>query len=108
MSGDGAVRFDERDRGVEASDTQAADAEPFTASLTTNGVPVLYWSRLGEVACNTHAPAPLSLRWTVERWAQMPLHARRRHGVEYQCQHCAESRLPIARGKMRGRMTERR
>lgn len=100
MSDDWAVRFDEHDRRGEASDTQDVADAPFTAALS-DGVPVLYWSRLGEVACNSHAPAPLSLRWTVERWVEMPLSARRRHGVEYQCQHCAESRLPIARRKVR-------
>src|SRR6476659_497135 len=57
----------------------------------------LYWSRVGEVACGIHAPAPSSPRWACERWAEMPSTARRRHGVEYQCQHCSASGRPIGR-----------
>ena len=60
----------------------------------------LYWSRRGEVACLMHAPERDSQRWPQEQWAPMPTHAMRRHGIEYQCQHCSASGRPIARHRL--------
>jgi hypothetical protein len=47
----------------------------------------LYWSALGEVACEAHAPDTDDPRWTNEGWAQIPLSSGKLRG--YQCQHCA-------------------
>ena len=78
----------EHDRGVGAATPDAADA-PSNASG-------LYWSRRGgEVACIAHAPEPMAARWHAEQWAPMPLAAKTRHGVSYQCQHCSPSGSPI-------------
>jgi hypothetical protein len=60
------------------------------------GLPVLYWSIRGEVACGDHAPPLDSPRWSQERWATMAPDVRARHGRRYQCQHCAGSKRPIA------------
>jgi len=62
----------------------------------------LYWSLQGEVACAMHAPEPDSPRWAGERWVEVPTIARRRHGREYQCQHCSRSGTPFV-----GRRLER-
>jgi hypothetical protein len=61
-----------------------------------DGIEGLYWSIRGEVACSDHAPEPSSMRWIGEGWTQMPVSSRRRHGLEYQCQHCSDSGRPIA------------
>jgi hypothetical protein len=49
----------------------------------------LYWSALGEVACEAHAPDTDDPRWTIEGWAHIPLASGKRPGKRYQCQHCA-------------------
>lgn len=61
-----------------------------------DGLQLLYWSIRGEVACSDHAPEHSSVRWLREGWMLMPVSSRRRHGLEYQCQHCSGSGRPIA------------
>jgi hypothetical protein len=47
---------------------------------------LLLWSKRGEIACEGHAPAADSDRWTAEAWQPLPhLEGRR---ITYQCQHC--------------------
>jgi hypothetical protein len=58
--------------------------------------PDLYWSRRGEVACGLHTPDVGSERWIAEQWMYIPDTARRHHGAQYQCQHCAVTRRPLA------------
>ena len=57
----------------------------------------LYWSILGEVACDEHAPNVDDPRWTVEGWAPIPLSSGHMKGTRYQCQHCAADGRAIAR-----------
>jgi CheY-like chemotaxis protein len=47
----------------------------------------LFWSRRGDVACETHAPVAGSGRWRDEGWAVIPSGATRNR-VEYRCQYC--------------------
>ena len=54
----------------------------------------LFWSRRGEVACATHAPAAGTTRWQHEQWSPVQRVATR---VTYQCQHCAGRQGPIAK-----------
>lgn len=54
----------------------------------------LFWSKRGDVACRSHAPDFHSERWQVERWCPIPARASRRHGLEYQCPHCAPDGRP--------------
>jgi hypothetical protein len=56
----------------------------------------LFWSVRGEVACAEHVPPLNSVRWSDESWRVIPPNAAR-HGIRYQCQHCAPDRSPIAR-----------
>ncbi|HEY5617475.1 MAG TPA: hypothetical protein VIK60_05985 [Vicinamibacterales bacterium] len=79
----------ERNRGAGRPATSDA------AELPLDEGQHLYWSLQGEVACAMHAPEPGSPRWAGERWAEVPATARRRHGREYQCQHCSMSRTPL-------------
>ena len=73
------------------------DADPPTegSATATNG-PALYWSKRGEVACTLHMPPLDSDRWLAERWAELPSATHGRHGIRYQCQHCADLKTPIA------------
>ena len=71
-----------------------ADDNPANAVTDAVNVHALYWSIRGEVACAIHAPQLSSHRWSHERWAEIPA-VRRRNGVRYQCQHCADSKTPI-------------
>jgi hypothetical protein len=48
----------------------------------------LYWSRRGEIACATHAPAADSARWLSEGWTAVPPGAGKNR-IVYQCQHCS-------------------
>jgi hypothetical protein len=66
-----------------------------TAVPTTPDVHALYWSVRGEVACATHAPGPEHQRWSDERWAPIPPEVDGRHGMRFQCEHCADSKTPI-------------
>jgi len=54
----------------------------------------LFWSKRGDVACRSHAPSFHSERWQAEGWCPIPAPARRRHGLEYQCPHCAPDGRP--------------
>ena len=47
----------------------------------------LYWSRRGRIACEHHAPAPLSPDWSAEGWRRIPPEAYR-HRIVYQCEAC--------------------
>jgi CheY-like chemotaxis protein len=47
---------------------------------------LLLWSKRGEIACERHAPAVDSDRWTAEEWQRVPQIQGRR--ITYQCQHC--------------------
>jgi hypothetical protein len=51
-----------------------------------------------------HAPEPGSPRWAGERWAEVPTTARRRHGREYQCQHCSMSGTPLGHRRLKARV----
>jgi hypothetical protein len=64
----------------------------------------LYWSLQGEVACAMHAPEAGSPRWAEDRWAEVPATARRRHGREYQCQHCSMSGTPLGHRRRKERV----
>jgi len=50
----------------------------------------LFWSRLGQVACRTHAPAPDSEQWKTEGWQEIPPPIEGRPRPRYQCQHCSK------------------
>jgi hypothetical protein len=63
-------------------------------------VPALYWSVRGEVACEMHVAGPGSQRWSEERWAEIPSEVRGRHGIRYQCQHCADPKTPIVHRRL--------
>jgi CheY-like chemotaxis protein len=54
----------------------------------------LFWSRRGEVACATHAPAIDTTRWQDEHWSPVQRVGTR---LIYQCQHCAGGDGPIAK-----------
>jgi hypothetical protein len=54
----------------------------------------LFWSKRGDVACRSHAPEFVSERWRTEAWSPIPESASRRHGIEYQCPHCAPDGRP--------------
>jgi CheY-like chemotaxis protein len=57
----------------------------------------LFWSKRGEVACATHAPAQQSSRWSAEGWQVVAdLEGRR---ITYQCQHCDKRAILHARRK---------
>lgn len=56
----------------------------------------LFWSRRGEIACATHAPAPESERWQHEQWTAIPPHPGYQQ-IVYQCQYCPGHRGPIQR-----------
>ncbi len=71
-----------------------ADAMTERSAGGANG-PALYWSARGEVACAKHVPRLGSDRWSQERWAEMSPVVHGRHGIRYQCQHCADSKTPI-------------
>jgi CheY-like chemotaxis protein len=63
----------------------------------------LSWSKRGEVACPSHAPARDSDRWTAESWRLIPpsvVHGR----VRYQCQHCASGPIAHARRRPSGQV----
>ena len=79
-------------RGVGPATPDAAEASLHPEAL--------YWSRRGEIACVMHAPARDSSRWPQEQWAPMSMAAIHRHGIKYQCQHCAASGSPIARRRI--------
>jgi hypothetical protein len=49
----------------------------------------LFWSKRGDVACESHAPQSDSERWRAEGWCSIPASANGRHGLMYQCPHCA-------------------
>jgi len=49
----------------------------------------LFWSKRGDVACESHAPDAGSERWKAEGWCSIPASANGRHGLTYQCPHCA-------------------
>ena len=51
--------------------------------------PTLFWSKRGDVACESHAPDAGSERWKAEGWCSIPASANGRHGLTYQCPHCA-------------------
>ena len=60
----------------------------------------LYWSMLGEVACEAHAPYPDDSRWSLEGWSPLPASSAHLPGTRYQCQHCAiDSRAVVHQGK---------
>jgi hypothetical protein len=86
--------FSERDRGVGSATSGAAEPP-------LDDGPHLYWSLQGEVACAWHAPEPGAPRWARERWAEVPTIARRRHGYEYQCQHCNTSGTPLVHRRVK-------
>jgi CheY-like chemotaxis protein len=46
----------------------------------------LFWSKRGEIACESHAPAARSERWEAEGWRAVPHIEGRR--ITYQCQYC--------------------
>ena len=48
----------------------------------------LFWSRLGAVACATHAPGADRPEWTADGWKPVPALYRVRRGVELRCQWC--------------------
>jgi CheY-like chemotaxis protein len=52
----------------------------------------LFWSKKGEVACETHAPLPVDARWRRDGWDLLHAPGRR---VRYQCQFCAHT--PVGR-----------
>lgn len=56
----------------------------------------LFWSRRGEIACATHAPAPDSERWKSELWTAIPPNPGYQQ-IVYQCQYCPGHRGPIQR-----------
>jgi hypothetical protein len=82
------------DRGAGRPATSDAAEPPFDRQH-------LYWSLQGEVACAIHAPEPGSPRWAGERWVEVPTTARRRHGREYQCQHCSRSGTPLVHRRLK-------
>lgn len=54
--------------------------------LTEDGKPLL-WSRRGRVACEEHAPHPMTEQWTDEGWTWIPMFAGK-NKIEYCCQEC--------------------
>ena len=88
----------ERNRGAGRPATSDA------AELPLDEGQHLYWSLQGEVACAMHAPEPGSPRWAEDRWAEVPATARRRHGREYQCQHCSMSGTPLGHRRRKERV----
>ena len=50
-------------------------------------MPMLFWSKRGEVACAEHAPAKDSPEWVSEKWRSILPSDHRR--VPFQCQHCS-------------------
>ena len=81
----------------ESPDADAYDTIDTPATANPDAVDgfALYWSLRGEVACATHVPEQGSARWSEERWAEIPSNMRSRHGLRYQCQHCADTKSPI-------------
>lgn len=75
----------------EAFALRAAAAPPRPKHVLDDG---LFWSRRGEVACATHAPAADAARWRDEQWSPVQRVSTR---VIYQCQHCATDHGPIAK-----------
>lgn len=58
---------------------------------------LLLWSKRGEIACERHAPAQNSERWTAEGWQRLPeLEGRR---ITYQCQYCDKRAILHTRRK---------
>jgi CheY-like chemotaxis protein len=49
----------------------------------------LFWSRSGEVACESHRPDRSSRTWSLQGWAQLPSDTPRT--ARYQCQYCGDS-----------------
>lgn len=87
-----AALLSERNRGAGFSATSDAAEPPLDEQH-------LYWSLQGEVACAMHAPEPGSPRWAGERWVEVPI-GRRRHGRDYQCQHCSRSWTPLVHRRL--------
>jgi hypothetical protein len=85
--------------GVRRADGGGTD-DPATAAVDALNALALYWSIRGEVACPAHVPPFRSERWSRERWAEVPPAVRTRHGIGYQCQHCAESKTPIVHRRL--------
>ena len=56
----------------------------------------LFWSRRGEIACATHAPAADSERWKDEQWTAIAPNPGYQQ-IVYQCQYCPGHRGPIQR-----------
>jgi CheY-like chemotaxis protein len=75
----------------QAFEQRAPAAPPRAKHVMDDG---LFWSRRGEVACVTHAPAADSPRWLDEQWSPVQRVSTR---VTYQCQHCANDHGPIAK-----------
>jgi hypothetical protein len=48
----------------------------------------LFWSRLGAVACATHAPGADRPEWSADGWKPVAALYRVRRGVELRCQWC--------------------
>jgi hypothetical protein len=62
--------------------------------VTHSAADGLFWSRRGHVACRDHAPDMHSKRWQIDGWCSIPESANGRHGLAYQCPHCAPSGRP--------------
>ena len=62
--------------------TSRSEEQPMTRDT-------LFWSRRGGVACGLHAPASDFEQWQSEGWCSIPDASIRRHGLAYQCPHCA-------------------
>jgi hypothetical protein len=63
-------------------------------TISTSATIPLFWSRLGAVACATHAPGADRPEWTADGWKPVPALYRVRRGVELRCQWCYST--PIA------------
>jgi len=76
--------------------TQRPVATPRHTPSEGGQVSRLFWSRRGEIACATHAPAADSERWKDEQWTPIPPNPGYQQ-IVYQCQYCPGHHGPIQR-----------
>jgi CheY-like chemotaxis protein len=92
--------FDDAD--LVAAVERACNRTRVSSPATAPEVDGLLWSKRGEIACGTHAPAITSSRWREEGWAAIPAGDGQRR-INYRCQHCPGDGSPIDRTRRASR-----
>ena len=86
-----AAGFDELIAKPCLPDELAAAIERILAAPPSQHVPAaagLFWSKIGTVACSSHAPTLDSERWQLQGWQQVPQWRQAVKGAVLQCQFC--------------------